>query len=122
MTTLVDAEAMILPFVRGVTGSVAVATKVSNPRPDVFVRLWVTGGYALSRIHERVQVTVDVWAPDTVRASALAGEIRQAFLNDYARMPLVRGVEEITRPYSLPDETSDRYRASYALTVRAARS
>lgn len=117
---LPDVEAIIVPFVKGVAGSVGVATKVPNPRPAVFVRVWANGGAAENRILERVQVTVDAWAGSPVEASELAQDIRHAFLNTQIN-PLVKGVEEVTRPYYEPDETSDRYRATYALLVRAKR-
>lgn len=114
-------EAMILPFIRARVPGITVATKVPNTRPITFVRAWVNGGAAINRVLERVQVTVDVWAPSTVEASDLAADIRHGFLNDASTLPLVRGVEEVTRPYSAPDEASERYRATYALLVRAKR-
>lgn len=116
---LPDVEAFVIPFVKSKVGSVTVASKVPNPRPGKFVRAWVNGGAALSRIHERVQVTVDCWGASPVEASQLAQDVRHAFLNDSVHR-LVKGVEEVTRPYYAPDETSDRYRATYALIVRAA--
>lgn len=115
-----DVEEFVLPFIRSYT-TVTVSTKVPNPRPVSFVRAWVNGGAAVNRVLERVQVTVDVWASSSVDASRIAGAIRDGFLHEYSTMPLVRGVEEVTRPYSAPDETSDRYRATYALRVRATR-
>ena len=120
MAELVDVESMVLPFIRTVT-SAKVATKVPATRPATFVRAWANGGSAVNRVLERVQITVDVWAPSTTDASLLAGAIRNRFLNDYTDMPLVRGVEEVTRPYYAPDETSDRYRLTIALMVRAKR-
>ncbi len=118
---LVGVEAMVLPFIRQFAPGVTVATKVPSTRPKTFVRAWVNGGSAVNRVLERVQVTVDVWAPSTVSASDLSDDIRNGFLNRYTHMPLVRGVDEVTRPYYAPDESSDRYRATYALMVRAAR-
>jgi len=117
---LPDVEAFIIPFVKAQVGAVSVSTKVPNPRPATFVRAWVNGGAAVNRVLERVQVTVDCWAPSQVAASQLAQNVRTAFLNATVD-PLVRGVEEVTRPYSQPDETSERYRATYALMVRAQR-
>jgi hypothetical protein len=116
-----DVEAMVNPFIKAHSGGAKVGTKVPNPRPAVFVRAWVTGGSAVNRVLERVQITVDVWAGSTVAASALISDIRHAFLNDYTDMPLVRGVEEITRPYYNPDGDADRYRFTVALMARARR-
>lgn len=114
-----DVEGFIIPFIKSYT-SEHVGTKVPAARPATFVRAWVNGGAAINRVLERVQVTVDCWAPSTTAASELAGTIRHAFLNDKIH-DLVRGVEEVTRPYSAPDEASERYRATYALMVRAKR-
>lgn len=118
-----DVEALVVPFIKARTGSIPVATKVPATRPATFVRCWVNGGAAVNRVLEDVQVTVDVWAPSQPAASQLAATIRSAFLHDaQAAMPLVRGVSEVTRPYSHPDETSERYRATYSLRVRATRT
>jgi len=116
-----DAEAMVLPFIKARVGSTKVGTKVPNPRPVTFVRAWANGGAAANRVLERVQITVDVWAPSTTDASNLIGDIRHGFLNEYTQMPLVRRVEEVTRPYFNPDGDLDRYRFTVALMVRAAR-
>ncbi|WP_104137238.1 hypothetical protein [Cryobacterium sp. Y62] len=116
-----DVEAMILPFIKARVGSTGVGTKVPNPRPTRYVRAWANGGSAVNRVLERVQITVDVWAASTVEASEIIGDIRYAFLNRYTQMPLVRGVEEVTRPYFNPDGDVDRYRFTIALMVRAAR-
>lgn len=102
-------------------GDTKVGTKVPNPRPTNYVRAWANGGSAINRVLERVQITVDVWAVSTVAASEMIETIRHAFLNDYTQMPLVRGVEEVTRPYFNPDGEVDRYRFTIALLVRAAR-
>ena len=115
-----DVEAFVIPFVKSKVGSVTVASKVPNPRPGTFVRAWVNGGAAINPVLERVVITVDCWAPSIVQASQLASAVREGFFRSTVH-PLVRRVEEITRPYSQPDETSDRYRFSVALTIRATR-
>lgn len=112
---------MVKPFIAARVGGAKVGTKVPNPRPASFVRAWVTGGSAVNRVLERVQITVDVWAASTTAASTMIGDIRHGFLNDYTDMPLVRGVEEITRPYFNPDGDIDRYRFTVALMIRAGR-
>ena len=116
-----DAESLVLTFIKAHIGSTEIGTKVANPLPTKYVRAWVNGGSASNRVLERVQITVDVWAGSTVDASDLIGDIRHAFLNEYTQMPLVRGVEEITRPYFNPDGDRDRYRFTVALMVRAKR-
>lgn len=117
-----DVEDMVIPFIKAQVSPTRVVKKVPNPRPAQFVRAWVNGGAAVNCVLEDVQVTVDVWASTLDEASKMAATIRDAFLNDaQAAMPLVRGVSEVTRPYSQPDETSERYRATYSLRVRATR-
>lgn len=116
-----DVEAMVKPFIGSRVAGTKVGTKVPNPRPASFVRAWVTGGAAVNRVLERVQITIDVWGTSTAASSGMIGDIRHAFLNDYTEMPLVRGVEEITRPYFNPDGDIDRYRFTVALMVRAGR-
>lgn len=118
---LPDVQAFVIPFIKSKVGSVHVGTKVPANRPVSFVRAWVNGGAAVNRVLERVQVTVDCWGGSDVAASQLAQTVRHAFLNDKIH-DLVRGVEEVTRPYYAPDEASDRYRATYALMVRATRT
>lgn len=118
-----DVEAAVIPFIKARAGGAPVSTKVPATRPATFIRAWANGGAAINRVLEDVQVTVDVWAPSQPAASALAATMRTAFLNDLqAAFPLVRGVSEVTRPYSHPDETSERYRATYSLRVRATRT
>lgn len=126
-----DAEAMCVVFARTKTTAV-VATKVPNSptkyppngRPPRYVRVWRTGGGALNRVLERVQVTVTCGAAaGSVVAGQIARELRTAFLNDYTEMRLVRGVEEVTGPYFDPDPDTgeDRYSFTIEMMVRAAR-
>lgn len=122
-----DAEAMVGAFLRARLVP-PVATKVPNPlppgpQPARYVRCWVTGGQADNRAVERVQVTVTCAAANSIQASDDARAARHALLNEYTAMPLVRGVEEVSRPYFDPDPDTggDRYSATYRLTVRAAR-
>lgn len=101
---------------------VRVATKVPADRPVRFIRAWRNGGSASSRVQDNPTVTVDCWAASDVDALELASRCRDAFLNNYTAMPLVRGVEETGSFYSVPDPESgsSRYRFSVRLRVRAA--
>lgn len=121
--SFVDAEAMSVAFLKPVANPERVGTKVPNPRPKRFVRAYRTGGAAVNRVLERAQITVDVEAEDSTVAFDIASLCRDAFLNDYTRMPLVRTVEEAGGLHFTPDPTTgaDRYRFTMALTVRAAR-
>lgn len=124
MVEFEDVEAMVIAFLREVTGQV-VSTKVPKNRPDRFTRAWCTGGGASNRVVERVQITVTCTAAEEIDASDDAKACRHAFLHEYLRMPLVRGRREISRPYSDPDpdlDTSSRYSFTVELTVRAHRA
>lgn len=118
-----DVEAMVRGFLSMKVAPVKVHTKVPAARPETFVRAWRTGGAATNRVLEQPLVTVQAWAPNTVAASELARQCREAILNDYTLMPLVRGVEEVTGPYYDPDLSTgiDRYSLTIQLSVRAAR-
>lgn len=119
---LPDVESMVIAFLDArVTPSVH--SKVPNPRPASFVRAWRNGGAAVNQVLETAHITVDAYAADSVSASALARQCRQALLGDYTAMPLVRGVSEVTGLYYNPDGEArvDRYRFTVALMVRAER-
>ncbi len=118
----VDVEAMVIAFLRDRIDA-AISTTVPSPRPEPMVRLWRNGGPAVNRVLERAQITVETWSADSVTASELATACRTALLSDYTAMPLVRGVTEITGPYSTtdPDTETPRYRFTVELTVRATR-
>lgn len=121
--SFVDAEAMSVTFLRGIVTPLKAYTKVPATRPASFVRAYRTGGAALNRVLEEAQITVDAWAPDEVAASALASACREAFLNNYTLMPLVRGVTEVSGLHNSPDPDTNipRYRFTVALRVRSAR-
>lgn len=118
----VDAEAMVRAFLDAQV-TPPVSTKIPNPRPARYTRAWRTGGYTVNRVLEVVQITVSCTAADSVTASADATAARSAFLNQSTAMPLVRGVEGISGPYSDPDPDTneDRYTLNVQLRVRAAR-
>lgn len=121
--TFVDAEALAVSFLKPVAAPEHVGTKVPNPRPKRLVRAYRSGGSAISRVLERAQITVEAEAETSTKAFELASDCRDAFLHDYTRMPLVRGVEETGGLYYAPDPATnvDRYRFTVALTIRAAR-
>lgn len=119
----VDVEALVRVFLGAKVSPVKVHTKMPANRPEKFVRAWRTGGAAANRVLDQPIITVQGWAPDSVTASALAGDCREFLFNDYTLMPLVRSVEEVTGLYLDPDpETGiDRYTFSVQLQVRAKR-
>ena len=122
MMRLPDVEAMLVKFLAPI--DVQVGTKIPNPRPASFIRLVRTGGAASNRVVETVNITVTCEAASSVDANELAAKARQMLLNEYTRMPLVRGIREVTGPYYNPDPDTnrDRYTFTVALIVRATRT
>lgn len=115
-------DGMVRSFLSAFT-SAPVVVNVPKERPGTFVQARRNGGGSVNRVLDEPTVTVDCWAPSGVAAAELAEDMRGAFLHDYTVMPLVRGVTEITGPYSTPDPDSGspRYRFSVRLSVRAKR-
>lgn len=118
-----DAEAMVRTFLLPVASPVKVVTIVPATRPASFVREFRTGGAAVNRVLERVQITVQGWAADAVTAFDLTSDCREALLNRYSLMPLVRGVSEVGGLHFDPDPGSGtpRYTFTHELMVRASR-
>lgn len=118
-----DVEAMGRSFLLPVASPSKVVTQVPSTRPARFVRLFRTGGAATNRILERAQLTVQGWDTDSVGAFELTAACREAFLNRYSLMPLVRGVSEVGGLHFDPDPGSGvpRYTFTVELMVRAAR-
>jgi hypothetical protein len=118
-----DVEALILGFLAPVAAPYPVHVSVPATRPKTFVRAWRNGGAAANRVLDNPTITVEAWAPSTTAASELAEDCRTALLHELATLPLVRGVSEVTGPYSIPDpeSKSPRYRFSIRVRVRAAR-
>lgn len=118
-----DAEAMVRTFLLPVASPAKVVTQVPATRPDKFVREFRTGGAAINRVLERVQITVQGWATDSVDAFDLTSDCREALLNRYTLMPLVRGVSEVGGLHFDPDPGTNtpRYTFTVELMVRATR-
>lgn len=123
MPEFVDVEAVVVGFLRDATG-LQIHTKVPKTRPARFTRAWRTGGPAINRVLERAQITVTCEADAATQAEADARACRNAFHNRYLRMPLVRGVGEVSGTYFDPDPDTgrDRYTFTVELTVRAHRN
>lgn len=115
-----DAESMVRKFLADRI-AVPVSTRVPATRPVTFIRTWRTGGAATNRILDRPMITVEVWAPDSVTASSIAGRARDMLLGAYTGMPNVRAVDEVSGLYFDPDPDTgiDRYTFTVQLNVRA---
>jgi hypothetical protein len=112
VTTFPDIEAECRQMLLGPAG-VHVGTKVPDPRPASFVRLWVTGGSADQRILDRPTVTVQAWGGDTVEAAELARKCRDVFLTRFGAR------NEMTRPYFDPDPGTNTPRYSFTFRTRS---
>lgn len=110
-------------FLAGRLAPTPVHVNVPRTRPAEFVRAWRTGGGAINRVLDEPIITVQGWAASDARAEELAARCRDALLNDYTGMPLVRGVEIISGPYRDPDPDSEtpRYTVTARLRVRGKR-
>lgn len=123
---LPDTEAIVGEFLRSVV-TVPVSGLVPNPRPGRFVRVWRTGGPAMSRVVDQPQLTVQAWDESSSAAAwELMSACREALLGA-ARldaMPLVRRVYMVGGPYYDPDPESGahRYSMTVAFRIRATRN
>lgn len=117
-----DVEALCVAFANAQTES-PTSTKEPQEPTDRWTLLQRTGGYALNRVLEQVQITATCTGPDPDTAAADATALRNAFHNKHRLMPLVRRVEETVGPYydPDPDTNADRYSFTLQLTVRAKR-
>lgn len=117
-----DVEGMARTFLLPMVAPLKVVTKVPANRPTKFVRIFRTGGAAVNRVLERAQLTVQGWDANA-EAFDLADVCREAFLNDYTLMPLVRGVSEVGGLHFDPDPDTgvERYTFTVELMVRASR-
>lgn len=120
---LPDAELVAVTYLRGRFGSAPVSTKVPNPRPATFVRLWRSGGVPRNRLVDYAQLTVECWGADKPTAMALARQAQTLLLNAASvdGIALCRRVEAGSLYYD-PDPASgqERYTFTAYLVLRAA--
>lgn len=93
---------------------------VPNPRPDVFVRIFRTGGPKATLVTDAAQLTIESWAPDADIAATNA-ELVRAHVNDLPGR-VVNGtafylVEEMSGPAELPDPISASRRFTWTASV-----
>lgn len=121
-----DAEAMVIAFLQERIPDVDIASKVPNPRPRQFLRVWRSGGIASNRIVDNPHLTISgTVEPDdegagSVDASELTQRARTLIFEESSGMPLVREVREVVgfRSDPDPDTDADRYTFTVALRVR----
>ena len=122
-----DIEPLVRTYLLGGAYSegATVRTRVPNPRPKTFLRVWRTGGAAINRVLDEPLITVQSWSEESDDdASENANVARELLLNASAVMPLVRGVNEVTGPYYDPDPGTGttRYTFTVRMRVRAPRA
>lgn len=104
-------------------GVLKVGTRVPNPRPAEFVRLFVTGGAQRDLAVDTPRVTVDAYAERESRAHDLAAICRGLIhaIDTVDGVQFYR-IESGSRPQNLPDPTTGqtRYTATYSLDYRGA--
>lgn len=108
MGSFVDAEEAVAAFFRPrvvLLGGRSVS-EVPNPRPEILVRSWRTGGAAVNRRLDAPIVTTQVWHVSKTDAAELAGELRTWFYSAWGRR-----MQEVSGLYYDPDPASeaDRY-------------
>lgn len=104
---------------------VPVRSRIPNPRPSRFVRVYRTGGPLANIVTDSAQITVEAWAASDVDAHDLAQAAR-AIVNSLEATVTggvtVYGVNEFSGPGYLPDPESEqpRYTWSASVNVRGA--
>jgi hypothetical protein len=119
-----DVEAALVGWLADVLPSygltVPVSTKVPNPRPSRFVRIFRTGGPEQSLVVDGGQVTVECW-DDSETAAAAAARLVRAVLSAARNVTVPSGdliyrIQEFGGPASLPD-VSGQPRYSWTVQV-----
>jgi hypothetical protein len=103
----------------GYTG-VSVRSKVPNPRPARFVRVFDTGGARANLVTHAAQLTVEAWAASDGDAKALAfacWAIVTGLEGTVTGGVTVYGVNDFSGPAFLPDPESDQSRYTWTTSV-----
>lgn len=124
-----DVEAAYQSFLRTSLAArgwtVKVASTVPTTRPEHMVKVTLTGGNTRNQVSHEAQVTVECWAPDSVKASdlarlchALTGSMAGAIFSGV----WVRAVRLVGGPtfFPDPDTSTPRYQFTARLDVRPA--
>lgn len=122
--TFPDTENLLRQFLQDKLGGVPVKTRIPNPRPDTFVRVWRSGGGAVNRVLDEPLITVESFGADDTVAFQNANVARSALLDHSSQITLVRGISDRSGIYYDPDPVSGspRYTFTVELSVRRARA
>lgn len=115
-----DAAALVIDYLKSAMPTMTVAHDVPNPRPDVFVRVYRTGGPRATIVTDAAQVSIESWAPDADTAMTNAQTAR-GHINDLPGR-VVDGitfyrVDEFSGPAELPDPVSTSRRVTWTASV-----
>jgi hypothetical protein len=92
-----------------------ISSRVPNPRPASWLRVWRSGGARENRFVDRPQITLEGWGSDEDIASKLLEDAR-AWIT--AAGGQIFGVEELGGPVNLPDPTTAQIRYTMTVWVR----
>lgn len=117
--TFPDVEALLVTALNAALTE-PVSTRVPNPRPSAFVRLYRSGGVRRALTIDDATVVVEAWA-DTEPAAAALAQTARAHLHatDALGAYTVLRTGEYAAPANLPDPVSGqaRYTATYQVLV-----
>lgn len=117
--TYPNAAALVITKLRAALPSLLFCHDVPTARPDIFVRVFRTGGPRDSVI-DQAQLTIESWAPDSDTAETNAQTVRDV-LNGLPGQILggypVYRVDELSGPGDLPDPLSDSRRSTWSVQV-----
>lgn len=114
-----DPAVLVLDRLRPIIADQAFHHEVPIPRPDVFIRIYRTGGPRTGLVVDGAQLTVESWAPTVAQAAANAAIVR-AHLNALAEertTPAIYRVDELSGPGELPDPASASRRVTWTVVV-----
>lgn len=113
MTRFADVESLAVQYLNAALDA-PVSTRVPAPRPDVFVRVMVTGGSRLNVLFDQPVLTVEAWSTSSWEARDLAGQCRALISAATHDDGFTEADYDSSTPVNLPDESGQ---ARYTFTV-----
>lgn len=113
-----DAELEVEEYLKAGLGTARpIGSRIPNPKPNEFYRLFRTGGPRETLVTDAAHITVEAWAK---RETVAADMLNQARSLLFAAEGTVFGVNEFGGPANLPDPTTAhvRYTASFTIRIR----
>ena len=117
-----DAMAVVVgylgPAMTAAGRTVAVRSRVPNPRPAELITITRTGGPELNLVTDGAQLTVDVWAASQPAVWDITAIARRLLHDAPQAVADVHRVVEIGGPQDLPDPVSNSPRVTFNLQVQ----